>query len=79
MLMGFALRQFGVNECGAISAAVGRQAQADGAEIKETLNECIASCISGIGVLIPEAAITNEELVESFNAYVDLENARRAG
>ncbi len=35
--------------------------------------------LSGIGVLIPEAAITNEELVDSFNGYVDLENARRAG
>lgn len=35
--------------------------------------------ISGIGVLIPEAAISNEQLVESFNAYVAAENARRAG
>ncbi len=34
--------------------------------------------ISGIGVLIPEAAITNEELVESYNAYVEAENVRRA-
>jgi beta-ketodecanoyl-[acyl-carrier-protein] synthase len=34
--------------------------------------------ISGIGVLIPEASITNEELVESFNAHVRAENARRA-
>lgn len=34
--------------------------------------------ISGIGVEIPEASITNEELVESFNAWVDVENARRA-
>lgn len=33
--------------------------------------------ISGIGVEIPEASITNEELVESFNAWVDAENARR--
>ena len=30
-------------------------------------------------VQIPEASITNDELVESFNAYVDAENARRAG
>ena len=33
--------------------------------------------ISGIGVEIPEASITNEELVESFNAWVDAENPRR--
>ncbi len=33
--------------------------------------------ISGIGVEIPEASITNEELVASFNAHVDAENARR--
>ena len=33
--------------------------------------------ISGIGVEIPEAKITNEELVASFNAWVDTENARR--
>ncbi|TIN54699.1 MAG: beta-ketoacyl-ACP synthase III, partial [Mesorhizobium sp.] len=33
--------------------------------------------ISGIGVEIPEPTITNEELVASFNAWVDLENARR--
>src|SRR6478752_3956396 len=33
--------------------------------------------ISGIGVEIPEASITNEELVDSFNAYVDAENQRR--
>ena len=35
--------------------------------------------ISGIGVEIPEASISNEELVASFNAWVDAENARRAG
>lgn len=35
--------------------------------------------ISGIGVEIPEASITNDELVESFNAWVDAENARLAG
>lgn len=35
--------------------------------------------ISGIGAAIPEASITNRELVESFNAWVDAENARRAG
>jgi beta-ketodecanoyl-[acyl-carrier-protein] synthase len=34
--------------------------------------------ISGIGVEIPEASITNEELVASFNDWVDLENAQRA-
>src|SRR5690606_25933110 len=34
--------------------------------------------ISGTGVSIPEAAITNEELVESFNAWVDRENRERA-
>lgn len=33
--------------------------------------------ISGIGVEIPEAVITNEELVGSFNAWVDRENVRR--
>lgn len=32
--------------------------------------------ISGIGVEIPPAVITNEELVESFNAWVERENAR---
>lgn len=35
--------------------------------------------ISGIGVEIPEAVVTNDELVASFNAWVDLENARRNG
>ena len=34
--------------------------------------------ISGIGVTIPEATITNEELVASFNTWVDVENGRRA-
>lgn len=34
--------------------------------------------ISGIGVEIPPASISNEELVESFNGWVDQENARRA-
>lgn len=34
--------------------------------------------ISGIGVEIPQASITNEELVASFNAWVDAENPRRA-
>jgi beta-ketodecanoyl-[acyl-carrier-protein] synthase len=33
--------------------------------------------ISGIGVVIPEASISNEELAASYNAYVDAENARR--
>ncbi|TIW38774.1 MAG: beta-ketoacyl-ACP synthase III, partial [Mesorhizobium sp.] len=33
--------------------------------------------ISGIGVEIPEPSITNEELVDSFNAWVDMENVRR--
>ncbi|PSJ64860.1 beta-ketoacyl-ACP synthase III [Kumtagia ephedrae] len=35
--------------------------------------------ISGIGVLIPETSIGNDELVDSFNTYVEAENARRAG
>lgn len=35
--------------------------------------------ISGVGVEIPEASISNDELVASFNAWVDAENARRAG
>ena len=34
--------------------------------------------ISGVGVEIPEASITNEELVASFNAWAELENERRA-
>ncbi|MEX0343728.1 MAG: beta-ketoacyl-ACP synthase III [Rhizobiaceae bacterium] len=34
-------------------------------------------CISGIGVEIPEASISNEELVESFNAWVEQENIDR--
>ncbi|MCO5145915.1 MAG: beta-ketoacyl-ACP synthase III [Aquamicrobium sp.] len=34
--------------------------------------------ISGIGVSIPEASISNEELVDCFNAWVDSENPKRA-
>ena len=34
--------------------------------------------ISGTGVFTPEHIITNQELVESFNAYVDLFNAEHA-
>jgi beta-ketodecanoyl-[acyl-carrier-protein] synthase len=34
--------------------------------------------ISGIGAEIPEASITNEELVTSFNEWVDAENPARA-
>ena len=34
--------------------------------------------LSGIGVEIPAASISNEELVESFNAWVDAENVKRA-
>jgi beta-ketodecanoyl-[acyl-carrier-protein] synthase len=34
--------------------------------------------ISGIGVEIPEATITNDELVASFNEWVDRENLGRA-
>lgn len=33
--------------------------------------------ISGIGVEIPPASISNEELVESFNAWIEAENAAR--
>jgi len=33
--------------------------------------------LSGIGVFIPEASISNEELVASYNAFVEAENARR--
>ncbi|MGB3417410.1 MAG: beta-ketoacyl-ACP synthase III [Mesorhizobium sp.] len=33
--------------------------------------------ISGLGVEIPEASISNDELVECFNAWVDTENPRR--
>lgn len=35
--------------------------------------------ISGIGVEIPSASISNRELVESFNAWVEAENVRREG
>lgn len=34
-------------------------------------------CISGIGVEIPEASISNEALVECFNTWVERENAER--
>ncbi len=34
--------------------------------------------ITGTGVFTPEATITNDELVESFNAYADLYNANHA-
>ncbi len=34
--------------------------------------------ISGIGATIPEASISNEELVESFNLWVSQENPRRS-
>ncbi|MDZ7903657.1 MAG: hypothetical protein U5L01_14415 [Rheinheimera sp.] len=34
--------------------------------------------ISGSGVFTPESIITNEELVASFNQYVDLFNAENA-
>ncbi|QPC88768.1 beta-ketoacyl-ACP synthase III [Mesorhizobium sp. NBSH29] len=34
--------------------------------------------ISGVAVEIPQASITNDELVESFNLWVDAENPRRA-
>ena len=33
--------------------------------------------LSGVGVEIPEASISNEELVDSFNVWVDRENATR--
>src|SRR5690606_26642958 len=33
--------------------------------------------ISGLGVEIPQASISNDELVECFNAWVDSENPRR--
>lgn len=36
------------------------------------------ACISGIGVEIPQDVITNEQLVASFNEWVERENARRA-
>jgi len=34
--------------------------------------------ISGIGVEIPESTITNEELVASFNEWIDLQNVERS-
>jgi len=35
-------------------------------------------CLSGLGVEIPRAVISNEELVDSFNRWVETENIRRA-
>jgi len=35
-------------------------------------------CVSGLGVEIPPAVISNEELVESFNRWAAAENTRRA-
>jgi len=32
--------------------------------------------ISGKGIFTPQNTITNDELVESFNIYVDTENAK---
>ncbi len=37
----------------------------------------LRACISGIGVEVPEAVISNEELVASFNAWVEKENIKR--
>jgi len=37
----------------------------------------LRTCLSGIGVEIPSSAISNEQLVASFNAWVDKENERR--
>ena len=34
--------------------------------------------ISSTGLWTPEESITNEELVESFNAYVDIWNSKNA-
>lgn len=42
-------------------------------------NSMQRACISGLGVDIPPAVITNKELVASFNQWVEGENARRAG
>ena len=38
----------------------------------------IRAVISGTGLYTPPATITNEELVEAFNAFVELHNARHA-
>lgn len=38
----------------------------------------IKAVISGTGLYTPPATITNEELVEAFNAFVELHNARHA-
>src|SRR3954464_5270869 len=35
------------------------------------------AAISGIGIEIPDASITNDELVASFNSWVEIENAAR--
>lgn len=35
-------------------------------------------CLSGMGIEIPPASISNEELVDSYNRWVEKENARRA-
>lgn len=34
--------------------------------------------ISGTGLFTPEESISNEELIDSFNAYVELFNAQNA-
>jgi beta-ketodecanoyl-[acyl-carrier-protein] synthase len=34
--------------------------------------------ISGTGLFTPQESITNEELIDSFNAYVELFNANNA-
>ena len=34
--------------------------------------------ISGTGLFTPEESITNQELIDSFNAYVELFNQRHA-
>ena len=38
----------------------------------------MTTCITGTGLYIPPYSISNEELVESFNQYVDNYNAKHA-
>ncbi|MDN2566859.1 beta-ketoacyl-ACP synthase III [Aquibium sp. A9E412] len=51
----------------------------DAAAVANAQRPLARVCVSGIGAEIPEAFITNEELVDSFNRWVDAENARRQG
>jgi len=49
-----------------------------GVALKEESRTMNRVSLSGIGVEIPETSISNKELVESFNTWVEQENKRRA-